>query len=272
MKTNYHTHSHFCDGKGDPRDYVKEAIDRGFTALGFSSHAPIKEDSEWTMKDEDIQDYLSTINSLKEEFRDRITIYTGMEIDYYPDENRFDKFKCCCLDYSIGSVHMVKPEGSEVYYSVDESASLFESVLTNVFKTMKDFTRAYYSAVRGMIHQGGFTILGHIDLIRKFNMDNRFFSEQEPWYISEVIETLDLLKGRNIIVEMNTGAMSRGVQDRPYPSEWILRECLKRNIKICLNSDAHAPENIDYYFNESLEIIKRSGYKRLHTPFEVIDL
>lgn len=272
MKTNYHTHCRFCDGKGEPRDYVLEGIKRGFTTLGFSSHAPLKEINDWTLKDSDVDDYLKTINSLKIEFKDQITIYTGMEIDYYPDENRFDTFKKYNLDYSIGSVHMLKPAGHVKYYSVDESEAVFTDVLNKVFGTIEAFTREYYKIVRALIIQGGFDILGHIDLIKKFNKGNKFFLESEPWYIEEVINTLDTLKGRDIIVEMNTGALSRGIQDTPYPSEWILEECFKRDIKICLNSDVHAANNIECYFDESLEIIKRCGYKVLHTPFETIKL
>jgi len=272
MKTNYHTHCRFCDGKGDPRDYVIEAIKRGFTSLGFSSHAPLKEDNDWTLKDSEVENYLETINSLKNEFRNQITIYTGMEIDYYPDENRFETFSGLNLDYSIGSVHMLKPEGTTTYYSVDESESVFKEVLDGVFGSIEAFSREYYKTLRELIEQGGFDILGHIDLIKKFNKGFKFFNEKEAWYIEEVISTLDLLKGRDIIVEMNTGALSRGVQDTPYPSEWILKECFKRDIKICLNSDVHAANNIECYFDEALDIIKRCGYTKLHTPFETIDI
>lgn len=272
MKTNYHTHCRFCDGKGEPRVYVLEAINRGFTSLGFSSHAPLKEDNDWTLKDSNVQEYLDTINSLKEEFKDQITIHTGMEIDFYPDENRFDTFKKYNLDYSIGSVHMLKPDGFDKYYSVDESEEIFADVLNNVFGSIEAFTREYYKTVRALVKQGGFDILGHIDLIKKFNKGNKFFLETEPWYIQEVIQTLDEIKDRNIIVEMNTGALSRGVQDTPYPSEWIIDECLKRDIKICLNSDVHAANNIECYFEESLNILQKCGYRKLHTPFEIIDL
>ena len=73
-----------------------------------------------------------------------------------------------------------------------------------------------------MIKQGGFNILAHFDMIKKFNRGSRFFTEDEPWYIEEVIETLDLLKERDIIVEVNRGAVAKGYREEPYPSSWIL--------------------------------------------------
>jgi len=273
MKVNYHTHCNYCDGKGEPREYVLEAINRGFSSLGFSSHAPLKEENDWTLKDYDVDNYLLEIKRLKEEFKNSINIYVGFEIDFYPDENRFDYFNKYNLDYSIGSVHMVKPKGCSVYYSVDESPEIFESVLTNLFSSSIElFTKEYYTTLRNMIIQGGFDILGHFDLIKKFNKGYKYFTEDESWYREEVFQTLDLLEDTDIIVEMNTGALSRGVQDIPYPSKWILEECYRRNIKVCLNSDVHAPNNIECYFNESLDILRSCGFKELHTPFEVIDI
>jgi histidinol-phosphatase (PHP family) len=109
-------------------------------------------------------------------------------------------------------------------------------------------------------------------LVKKFNKKFEFFTEKEPWYIEEVIKTLDLLVGKDIIVEVNTGALSQGVQDTQYPSNWILMECFKRDIKICLNSDVHAHNNIECYYPEAIEIIKKCGYKELTTPFETIKI
>ena len=273
MKVNYHTHCKYCDGKGEPVDYVIEAINRGFSSIGFSSHAPLKEENNWTLKDDDLDNYLKEINSLKTKFRNKIKIYVGLEIDFYPDENRFLTFKKCNLDYSIGSVHMLKPSGFNKYYSIDESKDEFENVLKNVFKgSIKDFTICYFTTLRALITQGGFNILGHIDLIKKFNKDFTYFTETEDWYKTEVLKTLDFISTTNIIVEMNTGALSRGVHDTPYPSFWILEECKKRDIKICLNSDAHAANNLECYFEESIKILKKCGYNKLYTPFEIIDI
>ena len=38
MLTNYHTHTRFSDGKGEPEEFVLQALKLGFDALGFSEH------------------------------------------------------------------------------------------------------------------------------------------------------------------------------------------------------------------------------------------
>lgn len=268
MKVNYHTHCRYCDGKGDPRDYVLEAIKRGFTSIGFSSHAPLIEESDWTMSEDIISDYINEISLLKSEFKDKIVVYCGMEIDYFSDENRFKHFDKFKLDYSIGAVHVLRYDNK--YYDVDASPKDYEYLINEVFGSSEAFVRAYYTALRGLISQGGFDILAHFDLVRKYNKDNKFFTEKEAWYIDEVNKTLSLLEGKDIIVEVNTGAIARGVQNTPYPSKWILDECFRRGIKVCLNSDCHSADKIDCYYDEAMGMIKDTGYRELNTPFETI--
>lgn len=269
MKSNYHTHCFFCDGKGDPELYVKEAIKKGLTSLGFSSHAPLKEENNWALADDQVEPYIKRVKELIDQYADQLEIHLGLEVDYYPDENRFKLFREYGVEYMIGSVHQVKPDGFDIYYSVDASVKDFQKVLDDVYGgDIKAFGHDYYKSLRAMIKQGGFEILGHLDLFRKFNSGDRFFSEKEEWYIEEVNQVLDLLEDSDIIVEVNTGAISRGLQSRPYPSKWILEDCNRRGIKVCLNSDVHSPEHINCFYKESVELIKSCGYDSLHTPFK----
>lgn len=271
MKSNYHTHCHFCDGIGAPREYAIEAINRGFHVLGFSSHAPIASDDGWTMSEERVEEYLKEIDQLKIEFRDKLVIYKGMEIDYLPGENRFKKYRELGLDYSVGAVHLLWIDTINDYLSVDSTIKECEELI-NVLGSVENYGRLFYSTIRDAINQGGFEILAHFDLIKKFNHGERFFTENESWYREEVLKTLDLLSTTDIIMEVNTGAVAKGYRDVPYPSLWILKEAKKRGIKICLNSDVHSAGKIEYFFNEALEMIMEAGYTKLHTPFDIYEI
>ena len=74
MLSNYHTHSSYCDGKGEPREYVEFALANGFTALGFSGHAPLPFSNTFSIHNEDYLAYCNEVRALKEEYRDRIDI------------------------------------------------------------------------------------------------------------------------------------------------------------------------------------------------------
>ena len=109
MLSNYHTHSRYCDGKGEPREYVEFALANGFSALGFSGHAPLPFNNTFSIHNEDYLAYCNEVRALKEEYRGRIDIRLGLEIDYVPGVN--DDFRPLIekggLDYFIGGVHLV---------------------------------------------------------------------------------------------------------------------------------------------------------------------
>lgn len=51
MITNYHTHTVIADGKSTAEEVVIQAIDKGFSVLGFSDHAYTPYDLSYCMKD-----------------------------------------------------------------------------------------------------------------------------------------------------------------------------------------------------------------------------
>lgn len=265
--SNYHTHCFFCDGKGEPEDYIKKAISLNFHSLGFSSHAPVHLPSSWTMKEENLNDYVETIKMLKEKYKDQIEIYCGLEIDYFPgisgpDSNKFKELE---LDYTIGSVHFMKNKDTGEYLTVDGDEEEYARIIEVFFKgDVQTFVAEYYGLIRGMLSEHKPDIVGHLDLVRKNNNNQRYFNETEDWYKEEVFKTLEEIKKSGAILEVNTGAIARGYLTTPYPSPWILKECYELDIPITLNSDGHSPENLDAFFDESLNMLRYAGYKQIY--------
>ena len=50
--------------------------------------------------------------------------------------------------------------------------------------------------------------------------------------------------------EINTGAISRGYQDNPYPSETVIKMIKERGGKFILNSDSHSVDTIAFEFDK----------------------
>lgn len=263
MSANYHTHCSFCDGRGRPEEYIERAVGKGFSSLGFSSHGPTPFVTDWTMSEAAAAEYCRTIDSLREKYRDKIHIYKGMELDYFSGDirNIFHKYD---LDYTIGSVHFIKSWTDGEYLGVDDSCENFERALIDHANfDIKKFAETYYETVLEMLQNERFDILGHLDLVKKNNSGNKFFNENEKWYIELVKNVVKKVSDYNAMVEVNTGGISRGYTDEPYPSAWIIRECKKYDIPLVLSSDAHVPENIDFYFEEAKRIIRSAGYSEL---------
>lgn len=91
QKFNYHTHTYRCGhaeyGFSD-EEYVKTFIDLGFETIAFTDHNPQKTRidmrSNVRMNYSEINDYLSSVNALKEKYKDQIEIKSGFEIEYFP--------------------------------------------------------------------------------------------------------------------------------------------------------------------------------------------
>jgi histidinol-phosphatase (PHP family) len=263
---NFHTHTHYCDGSSEPEAYVKRAIDLGFSALGFSGHAPIPFKNEFAIKEEELQNYCDSIRSLQTKYADVIKIYLALEIDYIPGFTKdFEEFnKNCKLDYTIGSVHLVvNPQNEKRWFIDGGDISKFDYGLQTVFNNdIKLAVKAYYHQINSMITTQKPYIIGHFDKI-KMNNKNRFFTQDEKWYQDLVMESLEIIKSQHSIVEVNTRGLYKKRSDELFPSLPILKEMLRMDIPITISADAHKPEELELLFHETAVQLKEIGYTTL---------
>lgn len=260
---NFHSHSNFCDGKSEPEDYVKEAINKGFCAFGCSSHAPVPFQSHWNMPLEKLQDYLNTIEKIKAKYEDHLEVYTGLEIDYIDEYWGYSGtfLKELPLDYRIGSVHYLDrlPDGS--FFCFDgKPDGFFEKIKLLYRNDFKKAIRKYYHHIRQMIEYDNPDIIGHLDKIKMHNTVMKFFDENEKWYIKEVVDTIDLVAEKKCIVEVNTRGLYRHEPPMLYPSPWVLEYMFEKNIPVMINSDAHHPSEIDAGYIFAAKVLQETGW------------
>jgi histidinol-phosphatase (PHP family) len=267
MLTNYHTHCRYCDGAGDPAEYADAAVRKRFDVLGFSSHAPLPFENDWTMPPADLEAYLAEIRRLKSKYREKPQVLLGLEIDFIPGlispcDPRYDALG---LDYRIGSVHSIPDPNTGTHPTVDDTEQQYAWILNTLFDgDTEAFVKRYYRLVREMLSHCTPDILGHFDLIKKNNRDGAYFSEEAGWYREAVVETIEAVAASGVIMEVNTGGLARGSMSDIYPSEWILRLAQERRIPITINADAHTPQQIDAYYDLARSKVESAGYTMRH--------
>lgn len=253
-----HTHTNFCDGKNTPREMVEAAIEQGCTTLGFSGHSysNVNGIDEWGMGVEAQRQYIEEISALKEEYRGRIEILLGIEQDYYSPlpERKYD--------YVIGSVHGVKTSGG--YFNVDNTFEELKGAVDayyggDVMGAVKD----YYTLVADVVNKTDCDIIGHFDLITKFNKKNFLIDTSSEQYRSIALEALDALIPAGRLFEINTGAMSRGYKTKPYPEDFILRRIAERGADVIITGDSHRKDTILYGFEDAVEYARSCGVKHI---------
>lgn len=234
--SNYHTHSSFCDGKDEPEEIVREALRLGCPELGFTGHAHVSFDDS-CMTTEGTEAYKREIRRLREKYRAQIRILLGVEQDYFSDLPTDD------YEYVIGSVHYVLKDGR--YLSVDESREAFLSHVEECYGgDFYAFAEAYYALVARVYEKTKCRIVGHFDLITKYNEDDVLFDTAHPRYRRAALAALDALADKPVLFEINTGAISRGCRRTPYPAPWILEELNARGAELILSSDCHRKEDL----------------------------
>lgn len=285
---NLHTHSIYSDGKSQPREIVEEAVRQGLTTLGFSEHSPLPFDNDFSVKEADMPRYLAEIAQLKAEFKGKIDIYCGLEADYLtgvsePFAVTKEKYH---LDYLIGGVHLViepalrqaqEPEETKVVEPVETPTQtinpdeiwfidgpkweVYDEGLQKFFDgDIRRAVRRFFEQSNEMIENEQFDIIAHFDKIKMHNRD-RYFHEDEPWYRKLALETLDLIREKGLVMEINTRGIYKKRYNGFYPSPWLMEEACKMHVPVIISADAHHFSEITLEFASAEEALKKAGYR-----------
>ena len=236
-----HTHTVFCDGSSTAEEMVLAALDRGLDCLGFSGHSYTFFDESYCMSPLGAAAYRGEIARLRHVYGDRLRILCGVEQDYWSAESTED------YDYVIGSVHYLKQDGE--YLPVDESPEVSREVTERCFGG-DPYARAeaYFETVSGVAEKTGCDIIGHFDLIAKYNQAYPSFDETHPRYIAAWQKALDRLLEAGKVFEINTGAVWRGWRNAAYPRREMIEYILDRGGRLVLSSDSHSTGTLCFDF------------------------
>ena len=247
---NFHTHTLFCDGKNTPEEMVKSAIEKGFTALGFSGHSYIDFECGWCMTKEGTKEYIKTIRALAEKYVGEINIYCGTEHDVLSSINKSD------YDYTLGAVHYLS-FGDE-HFDVDASAQCqLETAERFLGGSMIEYAIQYFREAGTILDRTDADIIAHFDLLTKFNEHGELFDTSDRRYILAYTEALDMLIPYGKPFEINTGAIARGKRETPYPSIEIADYIHSKGGYFILTSDCHNAAMLDCYYDEALKMYSK---------------
>jgi len=242
IPADYHVHTTFCDGSDSPEAMVKAAIAKGLTDIGFSGHSHTAFDESWCMSAEGTGEYRAEIQRLRSTYAGQIRVLCGVEQDYYSDADT-DGY-----DYVIGSVHYLLLGGE--YVPVDETAEdLLIAAKRYCGGDIYALCEAYYDTLADVVRKTNCDIIGHFDLIEKFNEGGKLFNSQHPRYMAAWQAAADQLLKSEKTFEINTGAIARGYRTVPYPTLEIQEFLARRCAKFILSGDAHCAGGLCFQFD-----------------------
>lgn len=260
---SYHTHSSFCDGKASVDEVCNSAVEQGLSAVGFSSHAPVMFDTAWAMRFQDLQNYVDEVDRCKELYKGKVDVYRALEADFIGDGKSipFDEFrKLGQLDYIIGSVHLVSnPAIDGKLWFLDGPSENYDKGIDECFGgDARKAVEQYYAQMREMVLTQTPDVIAHMD---KVVMNNKkgYFSESDAWYQEALEETLQVIAGTSVIVELNTRGIYRGKYHTWFPNGEVVRRCVELNIPLTISVDAHHPSELRSGFEAALTGLLDAG-------------
>ena len=250
LTQNLHTHTPRCHhADGTERDYIENAIAGGLCLFGFSDHSPCAFRGEYysgfRMAREAQDDYVDVLLSLREEYKDRIDIKIGYEMEYYPAlfSDTTKLLTSREIDYVILGQHFTNNE-TDGFFCGDATEDEGRLAL-------------YVDQVIEAVDTGFFTYIAH--------PDNLNFVGDEKIYVKHYTRLIEHAKKAGIPLEINF----LGIRwHRHYPTDKFFRLVGEIGAPVCCGCDAHSPaDSADFAsFAIAKEMIEKYGLKYIASP------
>ncbi|MEE0840396.1 MAG: histidinol-phosphatase [Acutalibacteraceae bacterium] len=234
MIANYHTHTFRCGhATGTEEEYIKRAIEGGIKIMGFADHAPaVLYDGyrlSWRVQIEDAEDYFNTLKALREKYKDKIEIYIGFEMEYYPEY--FNEMYALVKD--LGAEYLILGQ-----HFIDEVGGIPHSA---VMGHKEEHLIRYTDLVIEGMKTGKFLYVAHPDMLN--------YSGDMDLYRSEAKRLCAAAKEMDIPLEINLLGIN---SKRHYPNEEFLKIAGEMGCKMIYGFDAH--DSYRAYDEESIKI------------------
>jgi len=281
---NYHTHTKLCGhAYGEMREYIENAIEAGYTVLGFSDHNPPafgrRDPKVYMSKEQFFEEYLPVLKGLKEEYSDRIDISIGLEVEYYGDEGEKNETIVASrneiekeLDYMILGQHFViaRDNDGKMMNPPKKSDPLSEK-----------YPLDYAATVVEAIKTGKFAYVAHPDIFLRYRDGIPEDKKQEyNENVSTAIEMIcDVASKYRIPLEINLGAITAYHEE--IPGNWITKDnsyiypvidfwkvAAEKGCDVLIGVDAHSP---DRFLSRDSENIAKKMMKDAKIDLHYLD-
>ena len=250
-----HTHSTLCDGNSTLAQMAEAACAAGVRYFGASGHSHTNQPcDQGCVLPADMGEYRAEVLRLRREYAGRMEVLLGLEWDSRSDVLPEG------FDYWIGSVHSLCDPQSGRSWCVDwEPAQLAACCVEWFHGDFPALIRQYYADVAAVAAKKP-PILGHLDLITKFNENGALFDEADRGYRQAALFALHAADPAATVLEVNTGAISRGYRSAPYPAQFLLEEWRSMGGHIILTSDSHSADTVVYGYGLAAQAAKAAGF------------
>ncbi len=219
--------------------FLNTARKRQLIEIGFTEH------DEYSCRID-----FNSLERIRQENED-ITVKIGLEVDYWAGREKHIRqiLARYPYDYVIGSIHYIDgwafdhPDYKDQFEHID----------------IDEIYQRYFELVDSLVKSELFTVIGHIDLIKKWG--HRPVKYHMSYYLKNVLKSI---KKSDLTVEINSAGLRKPVAEI-YPGQEILELMARMRIPITLASDAHHPSEVGEGLREAAYLAWKAGYREIAT-------
>jgi histidinol-phosphatase (PHP family) len=233
-------------------DSCRAAVAAGVTEIAFTDHVDHQpKDMGYAYYKPD--DYFRSLESVRQEFSDRLTILAGAEVDFHTDTadevGRFMDRYGQKYDFVIGSVHY-GPGGAIIF--PEEFAG----------RTLDDVFLPYFDQVQSAVATGWFDTIGHLDIPKRYAP--RTHRTYDPLrYRGRLQEIFATMIEKSVAFEINTSGLRQAPKtSMPGPAivRWYAEAGGKR---ITTGTDSHAAQTVGAGVAKTLDMLTLCGIEHV---------
>jgi histidinol-phosphatase (PHP family) len=258
----------FCrHAKGDLEAVVKRAIEAGFSHYGLSEHAARYRDADLFDEEkalgvtpeallERFEAYFVRARELQARYADRIDLLVGFETERLPPGDWAARMREArtrlSADYIVGSVHEI--DGLVVDYKAEHTRAVAEQLGGVEIMHVR-----YFDALAELVTTLEPEVVGHIDLIRKFDGETPSFSKRAWTHLERTLEAVRAVGG---VLDVNAATRRRGLGP-VYPLPEILERACAMGIGVTLGDDSHGAHDVGVGLDACMQAIAAAGYRQV---------
>ena len=252
IPADLHVHSAFsADSETPMEDSIEEALKKGLSYICFTDHIDYDYPVDDLVFDFDLPAYFDALDRLKEKYRGRIEILTGVELGMQKHLGpRYEELvKARPFDFVAASQHLVN--NMDPYYPETFACRHDREVFGDYFRETLEDIRLFED----------FDALTHLDYIVRYGKEERTYALED--YREVIDEILKILIRRDKALEVNTAGIRKRLGD-PNPKREVIRRYRELGGRlITVGSDSHKAYSIGYGYEETFRILKDCGFREM---------
>lgn len=246
----YHSHTERCGhAYGSDEQFVQYAIAQGVKILCFTDHTPIPNVSQpgTRMDTSELDNYVSSIEILREKYKDKIEIHIGLEVENFPTNNAYlwEFLHNKGIEHVIIGQHVVMIDNNVVWLS---NKDLNKQLIIDT----------YVDSITNAIETGLSKYIAHPDMLIAC------LGEYSPAVEKAMRTIVECAIKYDAYVEFNIhGIYNHNLKEFGYPNIYFWKMVKKDypEAKIVIGLDIHRLEEYtdNIYLDKGLEVIKEIG-------------